>query len=320
LKRLRPLAPADLKNVRLKAPPQPSKNSARPAFQADFALRRAQFRCLRLALGHYENFFVLGPLTPPRLVSHLAALYAFCRYSDDLADEPPQDLSDQAARLRRFDAWQDELREGLKGSSRHPILRSLAYTAAKFDLPHQLFFDLLSAFRQDLTVLRYETFADLRDYSRRSADPVGRLVLRLYGYNEPGLDALSDSICTGLQLANFCQDIANDAERGRLYVPLDECRMFEVDFVHILDCKASPALEKLLHYQIVRAYKHLQAGSDLPSRLDGKLRASMRLFLAGGFQILEILQRNPLAALRGRVKLSAKHKWATLWSARKGAT
>ena len=276
-------------------------------------------RCTRLALGHYENFFVLGPLTPPRLVPHLAALYAFCRHSDDLADEPQEDASDQATLLRRLDDWQEELRESLTGSSRHPILRSLAYTSAKFDLPHHLFFDLLSAFRQDLTVLRYETFADLRDYSRRSADPVGRLVLRLYGYDDPGLDALSDSICTGLQLANFCQDIASDADRGRLYIPLDECRMFEVDFVHILDRKSSPALEKLLHYQIVRAYKHLQAGSGLPSRLEGKLRSSVRLFIHGGFQILANLQRDPLAALRGRVKLGAKQKWATLWSARKSA-
>lgn len=305
--------------MKSKAPPQPSRSEASGQLKADFGLRRAQFYCLRLALSHYENFFVLGPLTPPRLVPHLAALYAFCRRSDDLADEGPQNAPDRAAAGQHLDDWEAELRRGLgfEGKASHPIIRSIAYTADRFNLPTQPLFDLISAFRQDLSVNRYQTFSDLRDYTRRSADPVGRLVLRLYGHHDPELDALSDSICTGLQLANFCQDVGNDAERERIYIPLDELRQFDVDPVQILDRKPSPALEKLLHFQIVRAYKHLQAGSALPVKLAGKSRKSVQLFILGGLKILDNLQRNPLAALRGRVKLKPGQKLEMLRAAMK---
>jgi squalene synthase HpnC len=261
-----------------------------------------------LTLRHYENFFVLGPLTPVRLIPHLSALYAFCRYSDDLADE----IGDRDEAAGRLSEWEEELRRSLAGEAMHPITRALAKSVAQFRLPAEPLFDLLSAFRQDLSVTQFPTFEYLRNYTRRSADPVGRLVLRLYGYDQPELDALSDSICTGLQLANFCQDIGDDSRRGRIYIPLDECVQFDVDPDEILSLNPSVKLEKLLRFQIVRAYKFLQAGASLPEKVDGNLRISVRLFLAGGMRLLANVQKDPLAVLRRRVRLNPWQKLATL--------
>lgn len=216
-----------------------------------------------------------------------------------------------------LDAWQDELRKSLVGEPHHFITRSLSWTVKRHHLPESLLFDLLSAFKQDLTVRTYPTFEELRNYTRRSADPVGRLVLRLYGYENPELDALSDSICTGLQLANFCQDVGEDARRRRIYIPLSECAQFDVDPVEILDRSASPRLEKLLRFQIVRACRHLRAGIPLVRRLKGKLRISVQLFLTGGLQILDKLEKDPLLALYQRVRLTPAQKIRALQSSRK---
>ncbi|MCX6640929.1 MAG: squalene synthase HpnC [bacterium] len=276
-------------------------------------LRRAQLRCIRVTLSHYENFFVLGPLTPLKKVPHLAALYAFCRHADDIADES----GDPPKAAVELNQWQEELISSLAGEPHHPITRALAATTSRFNLPQQLYLDLLSAFRQDLTINRYATFADLRAYTRLSADPVGRLVLRLYGYDDPELDALSDSLCTGLQLANFCQDIGADVRKDRLYIPVDECMKFDVDLPEILDCNPSPRLERLLHFQIVRAYKHLKQGLPLAERLKGKLKLTVRLFAAGGLQILENLERNPLGALASRPKVTSRQKCHLLFASLK---
>jgi len=287
-------------------PPAPTNNPARTPLPG--GIRSAQWYCLRLSLRHYENFFVLGPLTPPRLIPHLAALYAFCRHSDDLADE----IAERGEAALRLDAWEDELRRSLGGYPGHPIAAALTHTVRQFDLPHQPLFDLLSAFRQDLSVTRYATFRDLRDYTRRSADPVGRLVLRLYGYQDDELDAISDFVCTGLQLANFCQDVGHDAELGRIYIPLEDFRRFEVDPVDVLNRHPSAQLNRLLHFQVVRAYKFLNAGAHLPEKLVGRLRYSLRLFVYGGMQVLNNVQRDPLLALRRRVKVSARQKLGAL--------
>ncbi len=284
------------------------KNDASNMSFFRFALRRAQLHCVRIALGHYENFFVLGPLTPLRFTPHLAALYAFSRYADDLADE----ITDDREGLKRLESWRQELRNTLEGHPSHRITKALECTVTRFHLPPQLLFDLLDAFQQDLKINRYDTFDTLRDYTRRSADPVGRLVLRIYGYNDPEMDVLSDFICTGLQLANFCQDVGDDARRNRIYIPLDECRRFEVDPVEILDCTPSPRLEGLLRFQIVRAYKYLLAGLPLAERLEGRLKMSVRLFALGGLQILDTLERDPLAVLHRRVRLNARQKIGAL--------
>ena len=267
-------------------------------------LRKAQLQCIRTALSHYENFFVIGPLTPLRYVPHIAALYAFSRYADDLADE----VSDVREAEERLNDWQNERRRALDGDPFHPIMRALQNSVSQFNLPHQLLLNLLSAFKQDITTTRYDTFEQVRDYTCRSADPVGRLVLRIYGYDDPELDELSDNICTGLQLANFCQDVGEDAARGRIYIPLDECRKFDVDPIEILDRSPSQRLERLLLFQNIRAYRFLQRGFPLAERLKGRLKITIRLFALGGVQILENLRKDPLVALYNRETLGAKQK------------
>jgi squalene synthase HpnC len=271
-------------------------------------LRLAQLHCTRIALSHYENFFIFGPLTPLRYVPHLAALYAFSRHSDDLADE----IEDQFEAAERLNEWQNDLTTALDGAAPHKILRALQHTTTRYNLPPELLFNLLSAFKQDLSTSRYETFEQVRDYTRRSADPVGRLVLRLYGYDDPELDELSDNVCTGLQLANFCQDMGDDARRGRIYIPLDECTQFDVDPVEILDCTPSTRLERLLYFQNVRAHKFLKNGLPLAEKLKGRLKISIRLFMLGGLQILENVRQNPLAALHSRITLNHGQKLRTL--------
>jgi len=270
----------------------------------DLKLRSAQLHCIRKALSHYENFFVLGPLTPVRKLPHIAALYTFSRHSDDLADE----IEDNAEASRQLEQWRESLKNSLDGQIDHKILRALKATVDRFDLPTDLLFDLLSAFKQDVTVNRFETFNDVRDYTRRSADPVGRLVLRLYGYDDPELDDLSDNICTGLQLANFCQDVGDDARRNRIYIPLDECKNFDVDPIEIMDCTSSARMERLLHYQNVRAYKYLRAGLPLAEKLKGRLKIAVRLFALGGLKVLENLRLDPQAALYRRVAVSSGQK------------
>nr|MDQ3348617.1 squalene/phytoene synthase family protein [Acidobacteriota bacterium] len=180
--------------------------------------------CERLAREHYENFPVASRLLPRAMRSHVAAVYAFARRADDFADEPG--LTD-AERIRLLDGWEARLRGDASVSlpaetGANLIFHALGHTIEQRQLPLELFTDLLSAFRQDVTTTRYRTFADLLDYCRRSANPVGRLVLRIGGYDEAALGTASDAMCTALQLTNFWQDLAIDWRRGRLYVPLED--------------------------------------------------------------------------------------------------
>ncbi|MFP5378999.1 MAG: squalene synthase HpnC, partial [Vicinamibacteria bacterium] len=208
--------------------------------------------CEALARSHYENFPVASRLLPAALRPHVAAVYAFARIADDIADEPGRQPDE---RLRLLDQWQTLLHSGTPalahpGTSalEHPgtpapehsgtpaprhsgtaVLPALHDTIARFDLPLSLFDDLLSAFRQDVTTTRYETWAEVLDYCRRSANPVGRIVLRLARQHDAARDAWSDDVCTALQLANFWQDLGVDWPRGRLYVPEEEWRAHGAD-------------------------------------------------------------------------------------------
>ena len=177
------------------------------------SLAEAYAHCENIARAHYENFPVASKLLPARMRPHIAAIYAFARAADDFADEPGLD---DAERLRRLDDWQRRL-HAPPGSD--PVFLALAQTAKEHRLPASLFEDLLSAFRQDVTTKRYERWADVLDYCRRSANPVGRLVLRVAGYDDPRLDRASDALCTALQLTNFWQDLERDWAIGRVYVP-----------------------------------------------------------------------------------------------------
>ncbi len=180
--------------------------------------------CERLARSHYENFSVASWFLPKRLRQHFFNVYAYCRISDDLGDE----TGNTQASLLLLDEWEAELNACYNGSPRHPVFVALAGTVREFDIPRQTFADLLTAFRQDQTVTRYQTFDDLLGYCHYSANPVGHLVLYLCGYRDPERQQLSDFTCTALQLANFWQDVSTDYDKGRIYLPLRSLKQFQV--------------------------------------------------------------------------------------------
>src|SRR5712671_4768901 len=182
----------------------------------------AQEYCRRLARSHYENFSVASWFLPQRLRQHFFNVYAYCRIADDLGDE----VGDPGASLQLLDEWESELDACYNENPRHPVFVALRETVRKFDIPRQNFSDLLRAFRQDQSVTRFETFADILNYCRYSANPVGHLVLYLCGYRDPERQHLSDFTCTALQLANFWQDVTTDYGKGRIYLPLEDLRRF----------------------------------------------------------------------------------------------
>lgn len=238
--------------------------------------------CRRLARTHYENFVVASRLLPRHMRQHFANVYAYCRWSDDLADES----SGRQESLAFLDWWQGQLDECYAGCATHPVFVALCQTIREFEIPPQPFRDLLSAFRQDQSVGRYETFADVLDYCRRSANPVGRLVLYLGRSHDEERGRLADSICTGLQLANFWQDMAQDWRRGRLYVPLEDCRRFGCDVADFAAGTCQPALARLMEFQVGRAEKWLRAGLPLVDRLPAWLAGDIWLIAHGGLKIL----------------------------------
>jgi squalene synthase HpnC len=255
---------------------------ARPPVSLDEARRY----CRRLAESHYENFTVVSWLWPRHLHQHLANVYAYCRWADDLADES----ADPAQSLELLDWWEASLRAAAEGDARHPVFVALAETLRAFDLPLAPFLDLLAAFRRDQRQTRYETFDELLDYCRCSANPVGRIALFL-GRSQDDVNAeLSDAICTGLQLANFCQDVRRDFAKGRIYIPLEDCRAAGCREEQLAG-PVDDALRSLLRQQVVRAREFLERGQPLVGRVSSDLRLPVRLFVDGGLAILRAIER-----------------------------
>lgn len=235
--------------------------------------------CLQIARDHYENFPVASRLVPAALRPHVAAIYAFARGADDIADEPGRA---PAERLRLLDDWAAQLR----GHPRTPVFEALAETRRRFELPLEPFEDLLSAFRQDVQVSRYDTWDDVVDYCRRSANPVGRLVLRLAGIRRADADAYSDAVCTALQLTNFWQDLAIDWRRGRLYVPREVwsragARLEDLDRGVVSEAWAD-ALRQCA--RVTQAY--FERGRPVCDLLPGRLRYELRATWLGGVRVL----------------------------------
>ena len=247
---------------------------------------QAEAYCRRLAATHYENFPVLSCMLPRRLRQPFANLYAWCRWADDLADEVGGDeLSTELL------AWRGEqLAACYSGNARHPVLIALQATIRQFELPPQPFEDLISAFRQDQRVHAYESFAQLEDYCRRSANPVGRLVLRVCERNDPTLFGWSDSICTGLQLANFWQDVARDAESGRVYLPREDRERFGYTDEALRTRLTNRAFIDLMQFQATRARDYLTAGLPLVEKMSGRMQIVMELFAQGGLRILDRIE------------------------------
>ena len=276
----------------------------------------AQEFCRRLARTHYENFSVASWFLPQRLRQHFFNVYAYCRISDDLGDE----VGNQAASLELLDQWESELHACYSGSPRHPVFVALAETVRKFEIPQQTFADLLTAFRQDQRITRYQTFGDLLAYCRYSANPVGRLVLYLCGYRDAERQALSDCTCTALQLANFWQDVSVDYGKGRMYLPLEDLRRFRVSEEDIAAQRNTSEFCDLMRFEVDRAREWFERGLPLIEKVDRELAIDLDLFSRGGQEILNaieaqgcnVLGRRPAISKARKLVLVARAAWGKL--------
>ena len=264
----------------------------------------AYAHCEQLARSHYENFPVASILVPARMRRQIAAIYAFARTADDFADEPSRPA---AERLRLLDDWSARLRRCVASPppATDPIFVALRDTMERCALPVDLFEDLLSAFRQDVTVSRYETWPDVLDYCRRSADPVGRLVLRVAGVRNEAADTASDAVCTALQLANFWQDFGIDWRNGRLYLPTEELRIHGASESDLDGAAMTPALRSAMRAAVERTRRLFADGRPVTDAVTGRLRWELRATWLGGMRILDKVEALGYDTLHHRPKLSA---------------
>ncbi len=277
------------------------------------SLDDARAYCSRLARTHYENFSVASSLVPARLRQHFANIYAYCRWADDLADE----TGDSAASLELLDWWRGQLEDCFRGRAEHPVFVALTQSIEDFDIPREPFWDLLSAFRQDQRKTRYETEDELLDYCRRSANPVGRLVLRLGRCDDDENVQLSDCICTGLQRINFCQDVRRDFERGRIYLPRESWRKFNIAESDFSVDRANASFRELIAHEVDRAESHLVQGQPLVERAAPDLRMPIDLFVRGGLALVrgvrnihyDVLRRRPIVGRWTKLRLIAGAWW-----------
>jgi len=280
------------------------------------SLAAAQEYCRCLARSHYENFSVASWFLPQRLRQHFFNVYAYCRISDDLGDE----VGNQAASLQLLDQWEAELHACYAGSPRHPVFVALAETVRQFEIPQETFADLLAAFRQDQRVTRYETFDGLLGYCRFSANPVGHLVLYLCGYRDPERQALSDCTCTALQLANFWQDVSVDYAKGRIYLPMEDLRRFQVPEQDIAARHNTAQFCDLMRFEVDRTRDWFERGLPLVEKVDRELAIDLELFSRGGQEILNaieaqgfnVLGRRPAISKARKLALVARAAWGKL--------
>lgn len=270
------------------------------------SLAEAQQYCAHLARTHYENFSVATWFLPKRLRQHFFNVYAYCRISDDLGDE----VGDAAASLALLDQWQQELDACYEGSPKHPVFVALAETVRRFDIPKHEFCDLLTAFRQDQTVTRFETFQDVLNYCHYSANPVGHLVLYLCGYRDAERQQLSDCTCTALQLANFWQDVSGDYAKDRIYLPLEDLRRFQVMEETIANKQNTPAFCEMMKFEVERARDWFRQGLPLISKVNSELAIDLDLFSRGGQEILNAIAWQNYAVLGNRPAISKSRKLA----------
>lgn len=265
---------------------------------ASVTLPEARALCDRITRSHYENFTVMSWLVPRSMRPHVASLYAYCRTVDDIGDEAP---GDRLALLDRFEA---ELDAAFTGQPTHPVLMALQETIVRFELPRDPFARLIEANRVDQRTHRYATRDDLCHYCEHSANPVGRLFLMLFGYNDAERFRLSDATCTALQLTNFWQDIRRDRAAGRVYIPQNDMAEHGVTDEDLdADC-ASAALRKLVQFQVERTRELFAVGLPLIDSVRGRLRVDLALFSRGGLALLDAIERQGFDTLAQRPTLS----------------
>ena len=290
--------------------PEPSVASTSSATTDSASLEAAYQFCARLARSHYENFTIASWLMPAAMRKHMYAIYAYARIADDFADEDRDP--------RKLDEWERQLNLAYAGSPRHPVFVALADTVQRFDIPREPLADLLVAFRSDLHFDGFETIDDLLGYSRYSANPVGRLVLYLFGYRDPERQRLSDLICSGLQLANFWQDVAIDLEKGRIYLPRRDMAQFGVTAEDLASGVLDGKFIALLKHEVGGARAMLVAGGELARLVDRRLRRDILMFAGGGLAILRGIEDAGCDVFRRRPKLSTGDYLKLAWNAWRG--
>ncbi|HZM44466.1 MAG TPA: squalene synthase HpnC [Burkholderiales bacterium] len=256
-----------------------------------------------MAVDHYENFPVASLLLPSRFRDPVALVYRFAREADDFADEGDDAPETRLARLAAYRSQLVTIGCGITPAD--PLFKGIAGIVREHNLPLPLFADLLDAFSQDVVKNRYASFSEVLDYCRLSANPVGRLLLHLFGRATPENLAASDSVCSALQLVNFWQDVELDYAKGRIYLPQDEMQRYGVTERHIQERRCDGAWRALIAFQIGRARAMLRAGDPLGRALPGRIGLEIRATVEGGLRILEKLERAKGDVFRGRPVL----KW-----------
>ena len=261
-------------------------------------LDEAYSRCERLARSHYENFTVVSWFLPGEIRRHLYAIYAFCRFVDDLGDEFAGDRS------AALDLWEEEVGRCFDGVPRHPYMVALQNTIRAFDIPREPFLKLVHANRIDQTVHRHATYDDLDHYCRHSANPVGHLVLYVCGYRDRERMRLSDYTCTALQLANFWQDVARDFAMGRIYIPQEDMERFGYSEEDLAAGVVNRPFREMMAFEVERARELFRKGLDLVGTLDGRIKIDIALFSLGGMKVLDAIEAQDYDVLTRRPELS----------------
>ena len=282
-----------------------------------WTVERAYGYCEAFARAHTESYPVASRFVPAEIRPHLVALYAFARSADDFADEPEY----EGQRVEALDRWDDALARAAHGEADHPMFVALADTIDKRELPIPPLQDLLGAFRMDMETRRYATFQALRGYTARAAEPVGRLILALFGYRDPELVRHADELSTALQLTNFWQDVAADAARDHLYLPAEDLHFFGVSEADIKAMKPTPALRDLLRFEVARTRALYDKGRPLLEKVGKDLRMELTLIWLVGTTILDkieaaeydVFSQRPAIRRRDQAKIMARaaKEWAS---------
>lgn len=275
-----------------------------------FTLDEAFSYCAEITNAHYENFPVASLFLPEEKRPYIQTLYAFARLADDFADELQRSPSE---RLDLLNDWERQLRYCYEQTDiNHPVFIALRETVQRLDIPIEPLQNLLTAFKMDVTKNRYATLEDLLEYCKHSANPVGRLVLMIFGYRDEHLCTLSDNVCTALQLTNFWQDIAIDLKKNRIYIPLSDFYQFGYSEEDLRKLLVNDRFRRLLQFEVERTRELFYAGAALPSLVDKDLRLELRLVWLGGMTILRKIERKGFDVVHRRPTLGRGNKASLL--------
>jgi squalene synthase HpnC len=280
-----------------------------PKFEATtHTLDEAFAYCAAITNAHYENFPVASLFLPQEKRPYIQAIYAFSRVADDFADEFDRTPEERLSRLIEWEARLQSVYERPTDPADHPIFEALRETVKRNNIPIDPLRDLLTAFKRDVLQNRYETFSDLLSYCALSANPVGRLVLMIFGHREDALFKMSDSVCTALQLANFWQDIEVDLTKDRLYLPMDEMNRFGYTLDKWRNRIVDDSFRELMKLQVARTREFFYRGAPLPALVEKELQVELRLVWFGGMSILRKTELVKFDVFRNRPTLGAFDK------------